>query len=96
MKAGTTSRRWRSTPGHTSRSGPEPVNERLSLKRAEYIGKHLETEAGDLAGRVIAHGAGSRDNLVGTGKDDMSDALDRRVAFQVISCAELATQTAQR
>ena len=82
--------------GHTSRSGPETVNEKLSLQRAEYIRKHLETEAADLAGRVIAHGAGSRENLVGTGKDDMSDALDRRVAFQVISCAELATQTAHR
>jgi outer membrane protein OmpA-like peptidoglycan-associated protein len=82
--------------GHTSRSGPEPLNERLSLQRAEYIKKHLEAEAGDLAGRVIAQGAGSRENLVGTGKDDISDALDRRVAFQVISCAQLATRTAHR
>lgn len=82
--------------GHTSRTGPEDLNERLSLQRAEYIKKHLEAEASDLAGRVITHGAGSRENLVGTGKDDASDALDRRVAFQVISCAHLATQTAQR
>jgi len=82
--------------GHTSRSGPESLNERLSLQRAEYIRTHLEAEAAGLAGRVIAHGAGSRENLVGTGKDDVSDALDRRVAFQVISCAQLATQTAHR
>ena len=82
--------------GHTSRTGPESLNERLSLQRAEYIRTHLEAEAADLAGRVIAHGAGSRENLVGTGKDDVSDALDRRVAFQVISCAQLATQTAHR
>ncbi len=82
--------------GHTSRSGPEPVNERLSLQRAEYIRKHLETEAADLTSRVITQGAGSQENVVGTGKDDMSDALDRRVAFQVISCAGLATQTAHR
>lgn len=82
--------------GHTSRSGPETANESLSLQRAEYIRKQLETAAADLAGRVIAQGAGSRENLVGTGRDDMSDALDRRVAFQVLSCADLATQTAHR
>jgi outer membrane protein OmpA-like peptidoglycan-associated protein len=82
--------------GHTSRSGPESLNERLSLQRAEFVRTHLEAEAADLAGRVIAYGAGSRENLVGTGKDDVSDALDRRVAFQVISCAQLATQTAHR
>jgi outer membrane protein OmpA-like peptidoglycan-associated protein len=74
--------------GHTSRSGPEPLNERLSLLRAEYVKKRLETEAPPLAKRTIAHGAGSRENLVGTGKDDMSDALDRRVVFQVIPCGD--------
>jgi tetratricopeptide (TPR) repeat protein len=74
--------------GHTSRSGPEPLNERLSLLRAEYVKKRLETEAPPLAKRSIAHGAGSRENLVGTGKDDMSDALDRRVVFQVIPCSD--------
>ena len=82
--------------GHTSRSGPESLNERLSLQRAEYVRKQLEAEATELAGRIIAHGVGSRENLVGTGKDDMSDALDRRVAFQVISCAHFETQTAHR
>jgi len=30
---------------------------------------------------------GLKKNLVGTGKDDLSDMLDRRVVFQVISCA---------
>lgn len=74
--------------GHTSRSGPEPLNERLSLLRAEYVKKQLETEAPPLAKRSIAHGAGSRETLVGTGKDDLSDALDRRVVFQVIPCAD--------
>jgi outer membrane protein OmpA-like peptidoglycan-associated protein len=31
--------------GHTSRTGPEPLNERLSLRRAEYIQARLEAEA---------------------------------------------------
>ena len=72
--------------GHTSRSGAEPLNQRLSQLRAEYIKKRLEGEAPPLAKRVTAKGVGSRDNLVGTGKDDMSDALDRRVVFQVTAC----------
>jgi outer membrane protein OmpA-like peptidoglycan-associated protein len=37
--------------------------------------------------RTIANGVGSRENLVGTGKDDESDALDRRVEFKVVSTA---------
>ena len=72
--------------GHTSRSGAEPLNQRLSQLRAEYIKKRLEGEAPPLAKRIVAQGAGSRENLVGTGKDDMSDALDRRVVFQVTAC----------
>lgn len=73
--------------GHTSPSGPEPLNERLSLRRAEYIKRILERLAPELSKRTLAAGKGSRENLVGTGKDDITDALDRRVVFQVIGCA---------
>ena len=72
--------------GHTSRTGPEPLNERLSLLRAEYIKQRLESEAPQLARRTIASGVGSRENLIGTGRDDLTDALDRRVVFKVIDC----------
>ena len=72
--------------GHTSRSGAEPLNQRLSQSRAEYIKKRLEGEAPPLAKRITAQGVGSRDNLVGTGRDDLSDALDRRVDIQVTTC----------
>jgi outer membrane protein OmpA-like peptidoglycan-associated protein len=72
--------------GHTSRTGAEPFNERLSYLRAEYIKKRLVAEAPKLNGRMIASGAGSREILIGTGKDDATDALDRRIAFQVHSC----------
>ena len=71
--------------GHTSRSGAEPLNQRLSRSRAEYIKKRLEGEA-PLAKRITVQGVGSRENLIGTGKDDISDALDRRVVFQVTAC----------
>ena len=72
--------------GHTSRTGPEPLNERLSLLRAEYIKQRLDSEAPQLSKRTIANGMGSRENLVGTGRDDLTDALDRRVVFRVIAC----------
>jgi hypothetical protein len=29
---------------------------------------------------------GFRENIVGTGADDASDALDRRVEFKVVAC----------
>jgi hypothetical protein len=72
--------------GHTSPSGPEPMNERLSLLRAEYVKTRLEKVAPGFGKRMIAHGVGSRDNLIGNGRDDASDALDRRVEFKVIGC----------
>lgn len=73
--------------GHTSPTGPEPINQRLSLRRAEYIKQRLDSQATELGKRTIATGKGSSENLVGTGKDDITDALDRRVSFQVIDCA---------
>jgi len=73
--------------GHTSRSGPEPLNERISVLRAEAIKQKLEANAPALRNRTIANGVGSRENLIGNGRDDASDALDRRVVFKVIDCA---------
>jgi OmpA family len=72
--------------GHTSPTGPEPLNERLSVLRAENVKNRLERESPSLKGRVIASGVGSRETLVGTGTDDMRDALDRRVEFKVLPC----------
>jgi outer membrane protein OmpA-like peptidoglycan-associated protein len=72
--------------GHTSRSGPEPINERLSLLRAESIKSKLERNEPALGTRTIANGVGSKENLIGTGTDDVRDALDRRVEFKVVNC----------
>nr|WP_315242423.1 OmpA family protein [uncultured Albidiferax sp.] len=72
--------------GHTSATGPEPLNERLSQLRAEYVKTRLEATNPALAKRSIANGMGSRQTLVGNGRDDASDALDRRVEFKVIGC----------
>lgn len=72
--------------GHTSPTGPEPINERLSLLRAEYVKSHLVKISPALGKRTIVNGVGSRESLVGNAKDDASDALDRRVEFKVIGC----------
>jgi outer membrane protein OmpA-like peptidoglycan-associated protein len=72
--------------GHTSPTGPEPINDRLSLMRAQYIKQRLDGEAAELRNRTRALGKGSKENLVGIGTDDARDALDRRVEFRVVGC----------
>ncbi|EXI67427.1 MAG: Outer membrane protein-associated (lipo)protein [Candidatus Accumulibacter adjunctus] len=72
--------------GHTSRSGPEPINQRLSVLRAQAIKDRLDGAEPRLIKRTLASGVGSRENLVGSGSDDASDALDRRVEFRVLDC----------
>jgi outer membrane protein OmpA-like peptidoglycan-associated protein len=73
--------------GHTSATGIPALNDRLSALRADTIKDRLESDSSELRTRLIASGAGSREMIVGTGKDDPSDALDRRVEFKVIKCA---------
>lgn len=72
--------------GHTSRTGPESVNERLSLQRAQAMQRRLEQFGPELRSRLQARGMGFRENIVGTGTDDLRDALDRRVEFRVVGC----------
>jgi outer membrane protein OmpA-like peptidoglycan-associated protein len=70
--------------GHTSPTGPEPLNRRLSVLRAEAVKDRIESVVPALSKRMIANGVGSSENLIGSGKDDPSDMLDRRVEFKVI------------
>lgn len=72
--------------GHTSRTGSEALNTRLSLERAAAIQRELGKESPQLMGRTEALGMGFRQNLVGSGTDDAGDALDRRVEFKVVQC----------
>ena len=72
--------------GHTSATGLPAINDRLSGLRADYIKDRLEDEQRSLRGRLIATGKGSREMIVGTGRDDASDALDRRVEFKTAQC----------
>jgi outer membrane protein OmpA-like peptidoglycan-associated protein len=70
--------------GHTSPTGPAAMNDSLSLLRAEYVQSRLENEQPLLKQRTVAAGVGSRENLIGTGRDDMTDLLDRRVELRPI------------
>ena len=72
--------------GHTSRTGSEQLNERLSLRRADFIKQRLIVENREPASRIETAGVGSRENIIGSGTDDQRDALDRRVEFRVTPC----------
>jgi outer membrane protein OmpA-like peptidoglycan-associated protein len=75
--------------GHTSPTGSAALNERLSFLRADYIKTRLQRDNPQLRDRLVTNGVGSSATLVGTGKDDASDALDRRVELKPIaSCSK--------
>jgi len=76
--------------GHASPSGSTEVNDRLSLARAARLRQDLVEIEPRLRGKITVAGAGSREAIVGTGRDDATDLVDRRVDFQMESCARVA------
>lgn len=72
--------------GHTSKTGTEAANERLSLSRAKFVRDTLLTHDRQLASRVEVAGVGWQENIIGSGTDDTRDSLDRRVEFKVRTC----------
>jgi outer membrane protein OmpA-like peptidoglycan-associated protein len=58
----------------------------LSQRRAATVRWLLAQAAPTSANRFTAQGAGWRDNLIGLGLDDPTDALDRRIEFRVVDC----------
>jgi outer membrane protein OmpA-like peptidoglycan-associated protein len=75
--------------GHTSRTGTEGLNRALSLRRAQAMRDRLVREQPALGRglRLRTEGRGWDENIVGSGTDDLRDALDRRVEFKVVGCA---------
>ncbi len=71
--------------GHTSAVGPAALNDGLSLLRAEYVQSRIENDKPVLRNRMVAAGVGSRENLIGTARDDASDMLDRRVEINPVT-----------
>jgi outer membrane protein OmpA-like peptidoglycan-associated protein len=74
--------------GHTSRTGGEAYNDKLSASRSAVIRQKLGGEPGaaELLVRTKTSGVGSRENIIGTGTDDAGDSLDRRVEFKIVGC----------
>jgi outer membrane protein OmpA-like peptidoglycan-associated protein len=72
--------------GHTSHTGSEAYNDKLSAQRAVVIRQKLGVEAADLLAKTKTNGVGFRENIIGTGTDDASDSLDRRVEFKIVGC----------
>jgi flagellar motor protein MotB len=75
--------------GHTSPTGTPAANERLSLARAQRVQSLLVRSEPPLARRTAAKGLGSSEPIIGTGADDASDALDRRVEFTPQPCGSI-------
>ena len=74
--------------GHTSRTGGDAYNDKLSASRSAFIRQKLGTEPGaaEFLTRTKTSGVGSRENIIGTGTDDAGDSLDRRVEFKIVGC----------
>ena len=72
--------------GHSGKSQSERRDPRLSLQRAEAVRAQLLAAEPGLVARLRVIGAGARENLVGTGTDDLRDALDRRVELRLRPC----------
>ena len=74
--------------GHCSRTGSESYNDTLSLQRAQSIQKQMSSFAPEIMKRAEAIGRGFHDNIVGIGRDDLTDEIDRRVEFKFNKCGE--------
>lgn len=72
--------------GHTSKTGTEQTNTRLSLQRASIVKYRLEAIVPELSRKLREAGLGYSENIVGSATDDARDALDRRVEFKVVRC----------
>jgi len=72
--------------GHSGKSRSERRDPGLSLQRAEIVRAQLLAAEPELDTRLQATGTGAREPLVGTGTDDLRDALDRRVELKLRPC----------
>ena len=72
--------------GHASHTGTEAYNDELSLRRARIVRQRLLGEVPALGAHSAPSGRGFRENIIGSGTDDVVDALDRRVEFRIVEC----------
>lgn len=72
--------------GHSSRTGSAELNDKLSAYRAEAVMRYMVLTQPRLQSKTKWIGKGFRENIVGTGADNASDAVDRRVEFKTVPC----------
>ena len=72
--------------GHSSRTGSAELNDKLSGYRAEAVMRYMMLTQPRLQSKTKWIGKGFHENIVGTGADNASDAVDRRVEFKTVSC----------
>ncbi|TXH68760.1 MAG: OmpA family protein [Thiothrix sp.] len=72
--------------GHSSHSGSEAYNLKLSTARAAVIRQAMKAKQPLAGARTRAEGKGFYENIIGTGTDDFRDAVDRRVEFRKQAC----------
>lgn len=72
--------------GHSSRTGAAEYNEKLSLSRARRLQELMRPQFPKVMDKSRAYGRGYSENIAGSGADDASDAVDRRVEFAVVDC----------
>lgn len=70
--------------GHSSKTGEQDYNKKLSLARAEKIRQLLK-----IGSRAKAVGKGYEECVNCLGSDDNKDAVDRRVVFKVVNCSDV-------
>lgn len=75
--------------GHSSRSGVAKLNKKLSWQRAKKVQQLMRNEFPEVLRRSRVIGKGFEENLVGSGTDDLRDAIDRRVEFIIVDCSTL-------
>lgn len=72
--------------GHASASGSVDFNQKLSLARATRVASRMQQLGALSKGTVVPYGKGVSEMLVGTGANDATDSIDRRVEFVVRAC----------
>jgi len=73
--------------GHCSKTGTANYNDKLSLQRAAEIQRKMASYEPEVMGKSQIIGRGFHENIVGTGADDITDEIDRRVEFKFIDCS---------
>lgn len=72
--------------GHASSGGGDDADESLSFRRAFAVRTQLIERSPQLGTATVVNGVGNRQRLVGSGANDASDALDRRVELRLKDC----------